>query len=189
MIEMKVKYRVLGVAAVSWSLIFLTGCVGPDGHLDKTATGAAAGAAFGAFLGMAGGGRYAPEHALIGAAIGAGTGALIGHAITASERERLREQSPETLQTIDQNDEIAQQEAAAPSPAPDQVAPPMQAPTSLKESDIEALTRAGVKPDAIVNAIRQSQAPPYGAADIQAAQRAQPPVDPSVIAYMENPTG
>ena len=186
---MKARYRVLGVAAVSWSLIFLTGCVGPDGHLDKTATGAAAGAAFGAFVGLAGGGKYAPEHAFIGAAIGAGTGALIGHAVTASEREHLREQSPETLRTIDQNHEIAQQETAAPPPAPDQVAPSMPAPTPLKESDIEALTKAGVKPDAIVKAIRESQAPPYAAADIQAAQRAEPPVDPSVIAYMENPTG
>jgi hypothetical protein len=192
---MKAKYRVMGAAVVSWALICLTGCVGPDGHVDKTATGAAAGAAFGALLGAAGGGRYAPERALIGAAIGAGTGALIGHMITENERENLREQSPQTLQTIDQNDEIAQQQqqASAQQPQPGQAAPataaPTPAPTPLKEGDIEALTKAGVKPDAIIQAIKESQAPPYAAADVQAAQQASPPVDPSVVAYMQNPTG
>jgi outer membrane lipoprotein SlyB len=189
-VDMKAKYRVMGVAAVCWGLVFLTGCVGPDGHVDKTATGALAGAAFGAFLGAAGGGKYAGERALIGAAIGAGTGALIGHMITEDERARLREESPQTLQTIDQNDEITQQEAAAgQQPEPGQSAASAPEPTPLKESDIEALTKAGVKPDAIINAIKESQAPPYAAADIQAAQQANPPVDPSVIAYMENPTG
>ena len=100
---MNVKYRVAGVAVVSWVLMLMTGCVNPDGSQNNTGTGALIGGAIGALAGAAGGGRYAGERALIGAAIGAGTGALVGHMIDQDQRERLREQSPQTLQTIDQN--------------------------------------------------------------------------------------
>ena len=115
--------------------------------------------------------------------------------IDQDQRERLREQSPQTLQTIDQNDEIAQQQAQQqPASTPPNSGQPATAPantpapTPLKVDDIEALTKAGVKPDAIISAIKESQAPPYSPADIQAAQQASPPVDSSVIAYMQNPT-
>jgi hypothetical protein len=185
---MKAKYRIIGVTVVAWSLILLTGCVNENGQVNGTETGALVGGVAGALLGAAGGGKYAGVNAVIGAAIGAGTGALVGHMIDEDQRERLREQSPQTLQTIDQNDEIAQQQASAPPPDPSQPAPtPANAPTPLKVDDIKALTSAGVKPDAIIEAIKESQAPPYSAGDIQAAQQANPPVDPSVIAYMQNP--
>ena len=187
---MKAKYRIAGVVVVSWALALLTGCVNPDGSQNNTETGALIGGAIGALAGAAGGGRYAGANALIGAAIGAGTGALVGHLIDHDQRERLREQSPQTLQTIDQNDEIAQQQqASAQQPSSGQSSPPpANAPTPLKVDDIKALTSAGVKPDAIISAIKESQAPAYSPADIQAAQQASPPVDPSVIAYMQNPT-
>jgi hypothetical protein len=188
---MNVKYRVVGVAVVSWALVLMTGCVNPNGTQNNTETGALIGSAVGALVGAAGGGKYAGANALIGAAIGAGTGALVGHMIDEDQRERLREQAPQTLQTIDQNDEIAQQQQQASAPPPDSGQPPpasANAPTPLKVDDIEALTKAGVKPDAIISAIKESQAPPYSPADIQAAQQASPPVDPSVIAYMQNPT-
>jgi len=189
---MKLKYRMIGVAVVSWALVLTTGCVNSNGTQNNTGTGALIGGAIGALAGAAGGGRYAGARALIGAAIGAGTGALVGHMIDEDQRERLREEAPQTLQTIDANDEIAQQQQA-PAPLPDSGQPPppptpVNAPTPLKVDDIEALTRAGVKPDAIIKAIRESQASAYSPADINAAQQSSPPVDPSVIAYMQNPT-
>lgn len=184
---MKVKHRNIGLAVCSWALVWLTGCVNPDGTQNNTGTAALIGGAVGALAGAAGGGKYAGERALIGAAIGAGTGALVGHMIDEDQRERLREQSPQTLQTIDQNDQIAQQEAAQP-PASGQSAPPANAPTPLKVDDIKALTAAGVKPEAIINAIKESQAAAYSPADIDAARQANPPVDPTVIACMQNPT-
>jgi len=186
---MKAKCRIAGVVIISWALVLVSGCVNSNGTQNNTGTGALIGGAIGALAGAAGGGRYAGANALIGAAIGAGTGALIGHFIDEDQRQRLQEQAPQTLQTIDANDEIAQQEASAPPPSAGQPAPPpANAPTPLKLNDIEALTSAGVKPDAIIKAIKESQAPPYSPGDIQAAQQASPPVDPSVIAYMQNPT-
>jgi hypothetical protein len=53
--------------------------------------------------------------------------------------------------------------------------------------DIKAMTGAGIKAEAIIDAIKESKAV-YSADDIQAAQQASPPVDPAVIAYMKNPT-
>src|ERR1700760_1965841 len=103
---MNKRFRIAGLAMVSWALVFLTGCVNPDGSQNNTATGALIGSAVGALAGAATGGRYAGANALIGAALGAGTGALIGHMIDRDQRERLREESPQTLQTIDNNDQI-----------------------------------------------------------------------------------
>ena len=54
--------------------------------------------------------------------------------------------------------------------------------------DIKALTAAGVKPDAINKQIEMSHST-FTPADISAAQRANPPIDPTVIAYMENHQG
>ena len=49
------------------------------------------------------------------------------------------------------------------------------------------MTAAGIKPEAIIDAIKESKTA-YSVSDIQAAQQASPPVDPSVIAYMKNPS-
>jgi len=51
--------------------------------------------------------------------------------------------------------------------------------------DIEALTTAGVKPDAIKQEIDMSQSK-FTPQDIAAAQQANPPIDPQVIACMQS---
>jgi predicted lipid-binding transport protein (Tim44 family) len=186
---MKTKPRIIGVMVVSLSL-FMSGCVNPDGTPNNTASGALIGGLAGAFTGAATSGRHGGQNALIGAAIGAVAGAVIGNVmdrINADQRAKLQQSSPQTLQTIQHNDQVAQQQSAPP-PASGNSAPPADAPTPLKVDDIKALTAAGVKPDAIINAIKQSKPATYSSDDIQAAQQATPPVDPSVIAYMQNPS-
>lgn len=185
---MKIKQRIIGVIVVALTVV-MTGCVNPDGTPNNTASGALIGGAIGAFAGAASSGRHGGQNALIGAAIGAVTGAVIGNVmdrINADQRARLQQSSPQTLQTIQHNDQVARQ-SSPPPPAAGQPEPPAEAPTPLKVDDIKALTAAGVKPEAIINAIKQSKVSAYSAADIQAAQQANPPVDPSVIAYMQNP--
>lgn len=171
--------------------VVMTGCVNPDGTPNNTASGALIGGAIGALAGAAAGGRHhGGQDMLIGAAAGLAAGAIAGAVmdrINADQRARLQQSSPETLQTIQHNDQVAQQQSAPP-PAAGQSAPPADAPTPLKVDDIKALTAAGVKPEAIVNAIKESKPGAYSDADIQAAQQANPPVDPSVIAFMRNPT-
>jgi len=54
--------------------------------------------------------------------------------------------------------------------------------------DIKALTAAGVKPDAINKEIEMSHSK-FSASDIATAQRANPPIDSTVIAYMQNHQG
>ncbi len=187
---MNIKQRIMGVTVVSLSIV-MTGCVNPDGSPNNTASGALIGGAIGAFAGAASSGRHAGQNALIGAAIGAVTGAVIGNVmdrINADQRARLQQTSPQTLQTLQHNDQVAQQPPPPPPAAGQPEGPPADAPTPLKVDDIKALTAAGVKPEAIINAIKESKPGTYSSADIQAAQQANPPVDPSVIAYMQNPT-
>lgn len=196
---MKPISQIVGSAILCLSLV-LTGCVNPDGTPNNTASGALIGGALGALTGAAVGGRHhGGQDALIGAAIGVVAGAVAGSVmdhINAEQRARLQQTSPQTLQTIQHNDQIAQQSAPPPQAAPQTAAPttaaaqpatPAEAPTPLKVDDIEAMTSAGIKADAIINAIKESKAV-YSTADIEAAQQANPPVDPSVIAYMKNPT-
>ena len=187
---MNIKRQIIGATVVCLSIV-MTGCVNPDGTPNNTASGALLGGALGALTGAAVGGRgHGGQDMLIGAAIGVAAGAIAGAVmdrINADQRARLQQSSPQTLQTIQHNDQVAQQQAAPP-PATGQPEPPTEAPTPLKVDDIKALTAAGVKPDAIINAIKESKVSAYSAADIQAAQQATPPVDPSVIAYMQNPT-
>jgi len=184
---MKRVYQFVGLPAALLSLALTSGCIDPDGRQDNTGTGALIGGAVGALAGAATGGRHAGEHALIGALAGVVAGGLVGHMIDEQQKERLRTQYPQTYQTIQYNDRVAAQppppaQLGQPTPAP------VQTPTALKVSDIEALTAAGVKPDAIINAIKESKANGYSATDIAAAQQANPPVDPTVVAYMKNPT-
>jgi predicted lipid-binding transport protein (Tim44 family) len=196
---MKTITRISVAGLVSLQLVFTTGCVNPDGTPNNTASGALFGGAVGALTGAAVGGyRHGGQDALIGAAIGAVAGAIAGNVmdhINAQQQERLRQSSPQTLQTIQHNDQVVQQQqqqqqpqqAATPAAA-GQAAPSGEAPTPLKVDDIKALTAAGVKPQAIIQAIKESKPAAYSAADIQAAQQANPPVDQSVIACMQNPT-
>ena len=199
---MKIRYRIIGVAIVSLGLVLATGCVNPNGTQNNTGTGALMGGAFGAVAGsLAGGRHHAVQGLLIGAAAGAITGAVIGHMIDRDQRQRLQQQSPQTWQTIQYNDAAYQQQQQAaqaqpqPSPAQPQAAPsqtpPAQTPPAatgtipLTVDDIKALTAAGVKKEAITQELKISQSR-FSPQDIAAAQQANPPVDPDVLAYMKN---
>lgn len=236
----KSGYRLVGTGLACLTLL-ATGCQNPDGSTNNTATGALVGGAFGALTGAAIGGRHhGAQDALIGAAAGLAAGVIVGSImdhINAQQKAKLQQSSPQTLQTLQHNDQVARQPApppqpttttttvvvtvpaasttvpapaatpAAPSAAPAAAAPaapapapvastasaPSAAPASadapipLKVDDIKAMSGAGIKPDAIIEAIKESKAV-YTAADVQAARQATPPVDPQVIAFMQNPT-
>jgi outer membrane lipoprotein SlyB len=198
---MKIRCRTIGVAVVSLGLVLATGCVNPDGTQNNTGTGALAGGAFGAFAGaMAGGRHHALEGLFIGAAAGAITGGLIGHMIDRDQQQRLQQQSPQTLQTIQHNDAVyyqQQQAAQAPAPAPAPQAqtpgpaPQAQAPTPPTEAliplsvdDIKALDAAGVKKDVIIAEIGRSKSV-YTQADITALQQSDPNIDPAILKCMK----
>lgn len=184
-IVMKIIYRTIGVVLVSMELLFTTGCVNPDGTQNNTGMGALLGGAIGALAGAAGGGRNAGGHALIGALAGAVAGGLIGNMIDQQQRERLRQQSPQTWQTIQHNDAVVQQQQQTSQTPTQGQAPPAEAPTPLSANDVKALAAAGVKPEAITKEIEISQSK-FSQADIAAVQQASPPIDPAVIQCMQS---
>ena len=111
---MKQAFALLG------SILLLSSCE------SKAGTGAIAGAGAGALAGgLIGGGTGA----LIGGAVGATTGAVIGAALDASDRDKLQENSPQTLQRIDNRQQL-----------------------SIK--DIEALAENGIGDDVIISQIQ-----------------------------------
>ena len=192
---MKIRYRTIGVAVVSLGLVLTTGCENPNGTQNNTGTGALAGGAFGAFAGaLAGGRHHALEGLFIGAAAGAITGGLIGHMIDRDQQQRLQQQSPQTLQTIQHNDAVYQQrqqvaQAQPPGQAPQAQtpAPPAEALTPLTVDDIKALDAAGVKKEVIIAEIGRSKSV-YTQADITALQQSNPNIDPAIIKCMKNPS-
>ena len=114
--------------------ILAAGCETPEGYPDRTATGALTGGAIGAGTGaIIGGssGHHAGEGALIGGAIGALTGGIIGNAMDQQQRERLAQQSPQTLQRFYQWQR-------------------------LTPADIKALAKAGISDEVIISQIRNS---------------------------------
>jgi hypothetical protein len=145
----------------------------------------------GALVGGLTGGRDAGRNAIIGAAVGAIGGAIAGHImdqINEQQRAQLQAQSPQTLQTIQHNDQIVQQQQQAAAPAASgQPVPSTEAPTPLSVDDIKALSKAGVKTDYIIQEIGDSKAV-YNSTDIAQAQQADPPVDPAVIECMKGHT-
>jgi len=125
------KHTVIcGLAA---TMLIITGCTTPEGQPDRTATGALTGGAIGAGTGaiIGSASRHAGAGALIGGAIGALTGGIIGHAMDQQQREILAQQSPVTLQRVDQG-------------------------LPLGLVDIIALARSGVSDDIIISQIRNS---------------------------------
>ncbi len=179
---MKMLRRTTGVVLVLLELISTTGCVNRDGSQNNAGTGALIGGALGTLAGAAGGGRHAGNRALFGAALGAFSGALIGSMIDQDQRQRLRQQSPQTWETIQHNDAVVQQQQAAPTQPPGQV-PPAANVTPITVDDIKALASAGVKADAIKQEIEVSKAT-FNAHDIAVAQQAS--VDPNVIECMKS---
>ena len=124
--------RHISIGMVVIALV-LAGCETPEGRPDRAATGALTGAAIGAGSGaIIGGSHHAGEGALIGGAIGAVTGGVIGHEIDRAARERVQEQSPQTLQRFDQGQ-------------------------PLGLIDVKALTKAGVSDEVIISQIRNTR--------------------------------
>ncbi|MGD0017580.1 MAG: YMGG-like glycine zipper-containing protein, partial [Verrucomicrobiia bacterium] len=123
--------KCISIGTVVVALV-LAGCETPEGRPDRTASGALAGGAIGAGSGAIIGGRHAGEGALIGGAIGAVTGGLIGHEMDSVARERVQQQSPQTLQRFDQGQ-------------------------PLGLADIKALSKAGVSDEVVISQIRNSR--------------------------------
>jgi len=166
--------------------------------VNNTGTGALIGGTVGALSGALLGGRHAGEAALVGGAFGALTGAVVGSMIDQQQREYLRAYYPQTYQTIQNNDAVAQQQAQQQQQAASQTPQPAasesqssSAPAQasgmvpLTLDDIKALTAAGVKPDAIKKEIDMSQSK-FSSQDIAAAQQASPPIDAAVIQDMKS---
>ncbi len=211
--------RALNQTVISCILLTsLPGCTSPDGRPNNTATGALAGGLFGGVVGaLAGGPRHSGRNAFFGAAAGVVAGALVGHMIDQEQRERLREQSPQTWATIQHNDYVLQQQSQPPSgqPAPPpavgappqtpvpavastSAGPPVASPNAqgqtadqnvvpLTLEDIKALATAGVKPDVIIKEIENSKAV-FGPQDIAAAEQTNPPMAASILDFMKSRT-
>lgn len=185
--------RTIALSVATIQLVALSGCVNPDGTVNNTGTGALIGGTMGALIGAAAGGRHAGEAALIGGAAGLFAGALVGSAIDQRQREYLRAYYPQTYQTIQYNDAVAQQQQHPASPAPQPASSPSASSSSTEQpgmvpltlNDVKALTAAGVKPDVIKKEIDMSQSK-FTSQDIAAAQQATPPIDASVIEDMKS---
>ena len=135
---------------------------------------------------LAGGRHHGGEGVLIGGLSGIIVGGLIGNMIDHEQRQRLRQQSPQTLETIQHNDNVARQQSAQPQPQPAQPQPAQTQNltlTPLTVDDIKALANAGVKKEVITQEIVTSQSK-YSSQDIAAAQQAN--VDPDVINCMKS---
>lgn len=170
---------------MSATLALTSGCNTPG-------QGAAAGGVFGGALGTAiGAATHHPElGAAIGVAAGMTAGAIIG-SINEQQRATLQAQSPQTLQTIQHNDAVYQQQQQAAqaqpqgqAPQAQTQAPPAEALTPLTVDDIKALDSAGVKKDVIIAEIGRSKST-YTQADIAALQQSNPNIDPAVIDCMK----
>ena len=141
----------------------LGGCVSPyDGSPDRTGTGAltggAIGAGSGALIGSASG--HAGQGALIGAVVGLLAGGLVGHSMDQEEQTRLRQQSPQTYERVEQGQ-------------------------PLGLADIKALARASVGDDVIISQIRNTHTVYHlSAADIIELHNAG--VSQRVLDYMIN---
>ena len=126
---MKIMFRTFGVAVMSVALMLTTGCVNPNGTQNNTGSGALIGGALGAITGAIIGHNNgnAGAGALIGAAAGMIAGAIAGHItdqINAQQRAQLQDKSPQTLQTVQHNDYVYQQQhSSSQPPAPAQPSP------------------------------------------------------------------
>ena len=197
---MRKTYQAIGIAAVFLELALTTGCVDPNGQANNTGTGAIAGGVFGAVVGGLAGGRHAGRDALIGGLAGVVAGGLVGHMIDRDQQQRLQAQSPQTLQTIQHNDAVYQQQqqvarrvAQAPTPS-DKHRQRRHSRSSrprryypAERGRHQGLAAAGVKKDAITQELEDIGSRRFSPQDIAAVQQANPPVDPGdVIAYMKN---
>lgn len=205
---MKLTQRTAGLTLVSVGLVLATGCNTSTGAF----TGGAVGGVLGGVIGHATGNTRAGI--LIGAASGAVAGGIIGH-LNAQQQARLRQQSPQTLATIQHNDEVLRQQAAQPQPVssppqpvpaqpqiqpeqpqPSNTAPPQGQPqpdsAQTQNSNLIPLTVEDVKALAAAGVKPEviideigKSKSVYSQQDIAMAQQANPPVDPSVLDFMK----
>lgn len=123
---------------------------------SKTGTGALAGAGVGALAGGLIAGNA--TGALIGGAVGAAGGALIGAALDAQDRDNLQQNSPQTLQKIDNREQ-------------------------LSIYDVEAMAKNGLSDDVIIRQIQNTKSVFYLTSD-QIIELKQAGVSEKVIEYM-----
>lgn len=132
------------------TLILLTACE------SKAGTGALAGAGVGALAGGLIGGNAAGV--LIGGAVGAAAGGLIGAALDEQDRKTLEHNSPQTLQRIDNRQQ-------------------------LTIYDIEELSKNGIHDDVIIGQIQNTNSVFYLTSD-QIIELKESGVSQKVIEYM-----
>lgn len=212
--------RALNQTVVSCILLTsLPGCTSPDGRPNNTATGALAGGLFGGVVGaLAGGPRHNGRNAFFGAAAGVVAGALVGHMIDQEQRERLREQSPQTWATIQHNDYVLQQQSQPPSgqpvPPPPAVSAPPQTPapavasttggppvaspntqSQTADQNVVPLTLEDIKALAaagvkpdVIIKEIENSKAMFGPQDIAAAEQANPPMAASILDFMKSRT-
>ena len=182
---MNIIQRSAGITVVSMSLVLVTGCDTPSGAI----IGAGLGAVAGGIIGHASGNEDAGI--IIGGVIGGIAGGIIGQ-INERQRAQLQLESPQTLRTIQYNDEVTSHQtqtrrssSPSSSPSPEKQKAPTLA--RLTVDDIKALSGASVKPNVIIAEIKKSKSS-YSSQDIASAQ-SDASVDPSVIDYMKQTMG
>ena len=128
-----------------------------SGCATNTGTGALVGGGAGAIIGGAAGGW---PGAAIGAGVGAAVGGIVGNSLDARDRERLERDHPQTLRRIDNDQKLTMQ-------------------------DVINLTDAGVRPDNIIDMMKNSNSTYYlTSRDVVKLKKAG--VDQRVINYMIN---
>ncbi len=137
-------------------LVFILGAIVLSACETKTQTGALVGAGLGAGTGALI--SPTPGGVLIGAGVGAATGAIVGSALDSSDRERVEQQSPQTMRRVDRGEQL-----------------------SIK--DIEKMSQAGISDDKIIGTI-QSTGSVYHLTSSDIDQLKQAGVSQRVIDYM-----
>lgn len=110
-------------------LVLILGAIVLCACETKTQTGALVGAGLGAGTGALI--SPTPGGVLIGAGVGAATGALVGSALDSSDREKVQQQSPQTIRRVDRGEQL-----------------------SIK--DIEKMSQAGISDDKIIGTIQST---------------------------------
>lgn len=110
--------------------ISIAGCMSPQGRQDYTASGALIGGATGAIIGSTA--KDSGTGALVGGAVGAVIGSLIGHGMDQAQEVQLRLQAPQTLERLEYEQ-------------------------PLTVADVQALVKAGIRDDLVINQIRNSR--------------------------------
>lgn len=166
---MKIIHQTIGAAIACLVLSLTPGCQtapGAGGSTNNTAIGSVAGGILGAVAGaLIAGPNNRDQGAAIGALLGAAAGGAIGHHMDEAQRQWLKEHAPQTLETIDHNDAVA--EAAAKGTPQAALAPK----EPLTVAQIKDVTVAGVKNDVVIDEIQKSGTK-YSPQDIAELQQA-----------------